>query len=392
MAHRFHVLGIPHTASSKAYCACAFTQKVVNLCKMLTCRGHHVIHYGNALSDVVCAEHVTVTNVEDIGPPELSGTFDENGATYAKFRNVAIGEIEKRKRPRDFLLCAWASHKAVADVHRDLIVVESGIGYPAAHFAPFKVFESYAMLHAYRGLEAVRTANGNGWWYDVVIPNFYDPADFRFSPAKGKYLLFLGLRSIGGEGKGINVAIQTAEAAGHPLIIAGPGIFTEKVPDNVEFVGFVDVERRKQLLASARAVLCPSQFVEPFCGVHVEAMLSGTPVITTDWGAFAEYNLHGVTGYRCRTFEQFVWAAKDGIEEISRRDCREWAEANFSLDRVAAMYDEYFASVMNIYTGKGWYEPRPDRADLDWLSKRYPHGRSRLAADRPRSRFAEAAE
>ena len=34
------------------------------------------------------------------------------------------------------------------------------------------------------------------------------------------------------------------------------------------------------------------------------------------------------------------------------------------------MYDEYFASVANIFNGgRDWYEPNPDRTDLNWFSE-----------------------
>jgi hypothetical protein len=35
------------------------------------------------------------------------------------------------------------------------------------------------------------------------------------------------------------------------------------------------------------------------------------------------------------------------------------------------MYEEYFQSVLNVYNGNGWYEPNPDRTNLDYMAKNY---------------------
>ena len=366
---RFHVLGLAHTATNKDYSSCAFTQKVLNFCKMMTERGHTVYHYGNELSRVHCTEHIEVTQKHDIAPPEMSGKFDVGGTTYIKFNAVAAAEIFRRKEPRDFLICMWPAHKVIADQHTDLIIVEAGIGYPSGHFAPFKVFESYAVLHAYRGLDGVGTANGNSWWYDVVIPNSFDPQDFSFRAHKDDYLLFLGNRlGAGAEGKGITIAIQIAERTKRRLVIGGPGEITDLLPDNILNIGFVGVEQRAQWMAGARAVLCPSLFVEPFCGVSVEAMFCGTPVISTDWGAFVENNIHGVTGYRCRTMEQFIWAVNN-TGKLNPGVCRAWAMKNFTLEKAVVRYEEYFKSLWNIAFGEGWYAPNDERADLEWLHR-----------------------
>jgi hypothetical protein len=106
--------------------------------------------------------------------------------------------------------------------------------------------------------------------------------------------------------------------------------------------------------------------------VTIEALFCGTPNITSDWGGFAENNLHGVTGYRCRTIEQFEWAAKN-IDNISRQACRDWAMNNFSIDRISKMYEEYFQTLMKVHDGSGGYYAKNDeRTDLEWLKRYYP--------------------
>lgn len=384
---RFHLPGLPHTVTNKSFIHCAFTQKVYKLCKMLNSLGHEVYHYGCEGSDPECTEHIQVITDEfrrKYYPDEWhekQWDYNIQDDCHKEFYKKTIKEIKKRAQSDDFLLCSWGwGHWKIADeLGKSMLVVEPGIGYKDT-FASFRVFESYTWMAYVYGRGQVDTNSGgqrvpqeNGRFFDAVIPNYFDPADFDFTPdEKEDYFLFLG-RLV--SRKGYDVAVETMQRIGGHLKIAGIGKFelpVKKGNEIIEFVGFADVEKRRRLLSRAKAVIMPTIYHEPFGGVAVEAMMSGTPVITTDWGVFPETVLHGLTGYRCRALEHFEWACRN-IDNLSPQVCRDWAMSNFTLKRVAKMYQEYFEMLRYVKTKDGWYRKNRGRAEMTWLEKHYPN-------------------
>jgi|TARA_R110000822_G_scaffold1083_5_gene4946 glycosyltransferase involved in cell wall biosynthesis len=375
---RIHLLGLPHTKTTLDFTACAYTMKVWKFCKMMEGRGHHLMHYGHEESNPAADELISVISKQEwdaiYGEHDFKSslfTYDTNDNAYQTFYRNAISEIRKRKQPGDIILPFWgAGVRPICDAHSDLITIEPGIGYAHGHWANYKIFESYAIYHAYCGLDSVGTCNQK--WYDVVIPNYFDLDEFKYSDKKEDYFLFVGRVY---DGKGLNIAIQATEAIGAKLKVAGQlsdhyADSNYKWPAHVEFVGYAGLNKRKELMKGAIASFLPSMYVEPFGGVQIENLLSGTPVITTDWGAFSENNIEGVTGYRCRTFEDFVSAAtncKNG--KIKSIDCRNHGET-FSLENIAPKYEKFFSRVTDIYGGKGWYTiTDPSLYTKEWISQ-----------------------
>lgn len=371
---RFHFLGLAHIPTRREIRPCAYTQKIVKLCQMLAWHDHEVIFYGVESSDVTCREFVPVLSLDRchavFGNTDWRANFfnidGEDG--WREFNANAIQAVNARKRDGDILLCPWGyGHKAVAD-GTGLLAVEPGIGYEGV-FSQHRVFESYAWMHYIYG----KLGQVNGHWYDCVIPNYYDPADFPLGNQGGDYYLFIGRLT---KRKGLDIAVQVTRELGARLVVAGQGQLVNPAEElaitdgHVTHVGTVGPEDRASLMGQAKAVFVPTYYIEPFGGVAVEAQMCGTPVITSDWGAFPETVLHGQTGYRCRTFDDFLWAATYAPEQIQPETCRAWAIENYSMERVALMYEEYWRKLADLWRA-GWYEPHPAREDLAWLTRTY---------------------
>lgn len=374
---RVFVLGLPHTVTSPRFSSCAYTMKVWNLCRMMKDRGHEVVHLGNETSHPVADENVAVASFE-----QWSRVYDHPGRDFfdtsvettehKDFHRLFTDNMRRALEERigdghDAIICiTWGGpqHEATYSLRQSAFVVESGIGYeyPAADY---RVFESYAWLHTLLGRD--RHLQGEKWYW-VVIPNAFDPEMFEYRETPDGYFLYLGRLN---DDKGVGLAVDVARRTGRKLKIAGQGNPDRFLDGNshVEYLGLVGVEERKELLAGAAALLCPTFYIEPFGGVAVEAQLSGTPVITTDWGAFTETVLPNVTGFRCRTIDHFEYAARN-IDKIDPANCRKWA-MNYSLSSIGGMYEEYFQMLLNL-RGEGFYTSHPDRPQLNWLRKSFP--------------------
>lgn len=159
--------------------------------------------------------------------------------------------------------------------------------------------------------------------------------------------------------KGAHLAIEAAQRARVPLIIAG--IVDEYAPDSKEyfeeqiaphldnrhiaFIGPVDSEQRNALLRQARGMLNPLQWEEPFGMVMIEAMATGCPVIAFPRGAVREIISSESVGFLAKDVEEMV---KDiqRIDTIDRHTVRKYTETRFSSVHMHRNYLRVYKKVI----------------------------------------------
>ncbi len=66
-------------------------------------------------------------------------------------------------------------------------------------------------------------------------------------------------------------------------------------------------------------------------------MLCGTPVVAYNKGSMPELIKHGKSGFLVDTKEEAAEALGD-LNQISRLDCRKWAESQFSQEKMVQEY------------------------------------------------------
>jgi glycosyltransferase involved in cell wall biosynthesis len=188
--------------------------------------------------------------------------------------------------------------------------------------------------------------------YAATIHHGIDTDRFQLGTSPGRHLAYFGRIH---PDKGTVAAIETAERAGRPLVMAGiiqdEDYFRREVlprvdGEQVRFIGAVEAEDRAAFLGSSAALLHLIDFDEPFGFSVVEAMACGTPVIAFDRGSMSELVDQGRTGVLVADVEGAVGALEE-VVAFDRPTIRALAVERFGVDRMVDAYLAVYGRVVD---------------------------------------------
>lgn len=117
--------------------------------------------------------------------------------------------------------------------------------------------------------------------------------------------------------KGIEDAVQAAIMAGVTLNIIGDGPLAkglEALGPQIRLLGWLNHDEIASRVRTARAVILPTRYPEPFGLVALEASMSGIPVIVSDKAYLADEMVEAGTGITCDTSDPVAFA--QGLRDV----------------------------------------------------------------------------
>jgi len=243
---------------------------------------------------VTIASHAPIENREGIEDCTFRVDRSINGVVWQQLRLPRIGDADVLWGPHGTLPLA-GKLPAVVTLH-DFTSLTTPGRHRFKTMASFNLFIGPSLDRARRIAAVSRSvANEAIRWFGVaprrieLVPNGVD--DF-FTPGDGEesdYVLFVGTLE---PRKGVDVLLEAWRSIADPkprLVLCGSsGWGNVRLGEHVEWSGFVDRTRLRDLYRRAIAFVYPSRY-EGFGIPPLEAMACGAPVIATRTGAIPEF-------------------------------------------------------------------------------------------------------
>ena len=281
--------------------------------------------------------------------------------------NLLLYLNENTIKKNDIFLFFWDMHNKDAYTKIETlggIVIEGlcqyGTPYQTCRFNR-AVFASAAELNKRHKIQQFYSK------HHTVIPPFFDSNEFTYSDVKQNIYLYLGRIQ---EYKGFGIIIQLAKkfpdktfwVAGETRTLVDNGrnyleyqkydqkmewLDLTEIP-NLIYKGLADRQLRRQLLSQASVLIQPSMYDEPFGWNIIEANLSGTPVVTSNRGAFLDTVKEAVNGYRIDPTSSWEeWRLiLEKAERLSSLECYNLSVETYSIERIMSLYIKYIESVI----------------------------------------------
>jgi glycosyltransferase involved in cell wall biosynthesis len=197
----------------------------------------------------------------------------------------------------------------------------------------------------------------------IYLPIFIDSENYIPDYNLGEYILYFGRLS---PEKGIDVLLSAMQKLNKiPLKIVGIGSEEVKLKmmvqkmglTNIEFLGFLDGRRLKQVIADSRFTVLPSVWYENSPNCVLESYASGKPVVASRIGGITELISHGYTGLLfnpgntldCQNKIISLWNNPDlcirmGVN--ARKQVENKYNPGIHYDKIISIYNKVFAEII----------------------------------------------
>ncbi len=260
-------------------------------------------------------------------------------------------------------------------IHFHLSVISDYISLLGASFYPNKTIytihlvspklknypDRMALLNFHKNLNYVSISNAARTGFAQLnfvdtIYNGIELSEFTYNDSPSDYFAWIGKFN---PDKGTKEAIIAAKKAGVKLLLAGTIELEDKLKrkyyeDEIKplidgkqiiYVGEKGGRDKDEFLGHAKGFLNPINWNEPFGLVSVEAMATGTPVISFAKGALNETVRDGKTGFLVNSVDEMVDKIK-AVSAINRLDCRKWVEEKFSSEIMVENYERVYRKIL----------------------------------------------